>query len=318
MVKIFSSGMESIVITDGLTRGQAERIAGIISEALEEERQESRFVMSGVGSKNMIPCGQFEGLTVDDVYQQFAFEGLSRLLHCNPELLDENPEQIDPAFYSVPYPFIVSLNNEMVLYTCLTLLNNMNAYNPITLKGFISCFGDFLPKDLSRLGYQSAAGIQPDAMPEKDQSILLGNLHQVLQEKWLTRLQNVSYQEEKVFDCDLIIPGGVYGGQRIRDVFRSDRYRGIVKLLCTVRQMENGDQLYRSVLLYTLPILRHRKYLPFADFLDAFGMFFPAENTAALLALPQDKQEAEYERLNSALGHRMLKSLEETKAGEAA
>ena len=62
MVKIFSSGMESIVITDGLTRGQAERIAGIISEALEEERQESRFVMSGVGSKNMIPCGQFEGL----------------------------------------------------------------------------------------------------------------------------------------------------------------------------------------------------------------------------------------------------------------
>ena len=318
MVKVCTSSTDCLVIVDGLTRGQAERIAGIVTAALEEEREENRITVSGVGSKNMIPCGRFHGLTVDDVYQQFSFEGLSVLLHCIPALLNENPELIDPVFFARPYPFIVSLNNEIILYTCVTLLNSRNSSDPITLKEFIRWFGDFLPKDLSASGYNSLADIQPDSLSEKDQDILFGSLHQILQEKWLTDQQNITFPEEKIFDCDLKIPDGMYGGLRIRDVFLSDRYHGIVKLLCTAKQMNGGEALYRSVLLYTLTVLKHREYLPFADFLDAFGMFFPAEDSSALLSLPAEKQRTEYERLSICLGRRMLKSLEETEAGQAA
>ena len=183
MVKVCTSSTDCLVIVDGLTRGQAERIAGIVTAALEEEREENRITVSGVGSKNMIPCGRFHGLTVDDVYQQFSFEGLSVLLHCIPALLNENPELIDPVFFARPYPFIVSLNNEIILYTCVTLLNSRNSSDPITLKEFIRWFGDFLPKDLSASGYNSLADIQPDSLSEKDQDILFGSLHQILQEK---------------------------------------------------------------------------------------------------------------------------------------
>ena len=110
MVKVCSSGTEYLVIADNLNRKQAERIAEIITHALEEEQEESRFASSGIGTRNTIPCGRCKGLTVDDVYQQFGFEGLSLLLHCIPALLRNGMNVPEPEFLTVPYPFIVTLN----------------------------------------------------------------------------------------------------------------------------------------------------------------------------------------------------------------
>lgn len=308
MVKVCSSGTEYLVIADNLNRKQAERIAEIITHALEEEQEESRFASSGIGTRNTIPCGRFKGLTVDDVYQQFGFEGLSLLLHCIPALLRNGMNVPEPEFLTVPYPFIVTLNNEVILYTCVTLMNSQGSISPITLKEFIRWFGDLLPEDHSGSG--PIPKFQPDSLPEREQKDLLEKLNSALQEKCLTDLKNDTLQEEKIFDCDLTIPDGIYNGRRIRDVFLSDRNQGIASLLRTVRQMENGDQIYRSVLLFALTILKHREYLPFSDFLEAYGIFFPSESITALLALPKEQQNAEYERLSGCLGRRMLKSLE--------
>ena len=317
MVKICESNGESILIVDELTSDQVHRIAPIIQEMLDKEgisRQKTN--TAGLGMQNIIPCGIYAGLTIDDVYQQQGFSGILRLLRCVPGLRKNEP--CDPMFFSVPYPFALKIFAELIIYSLFVVLDTYMGEFPLNLEVFLDLFREFLSYPAKDEGYPTVESIHPDEMSKEQQDILKASLLDHLRTRWTQILNDELLPEVRVFSSDQKLSCGKYSGLSIYEVYVSDRNRGIAEILLTAGKSADSSQQYRSAVLFALAILKHREYLSFRDFLSAYGVFFPSIDPEALLSETPEMQETEYEKLVSSLGTRMLNSLKLSSDGSAA
>jgi len=317
MVKICESGGESILIIDGLTSGQANRIASCAAEILEEERiNRQKANTAGLGMQNIIPCGRYFSLTVDDVFQQHGFDGILHLLRCVPGLQKKKP--CDSMFFSVPYPFIIKIYAELMIYSLFVVLDSFTGESALSLSALLDLFGDFLESSAKDSGYDSVEDIHPDEMPKEQQNSLRNKLLDSLRDRWVLFLNEELLPEDRIFSSDQKILTGMHSGFTIWEVFVSDRNRGIAEILLSTGKSAVSSSQYRAAVLFALALLKHREYLPFQDFLSAYGVFFPSLNSESLLSESPEKQETEYEKLAKSLGNRMLNSLKNSADGSAA
>lgn len=277
---------------DGLNTSQAMELMKA-TEALIEKWEESQSEMP-YGRLNVISAGKFTGNTIEDIANEQGLRPLVQIMSSYARF----GKGIESRIIEGVSPYeALKLYQELLPW----MLENVSGYDTLIL---LDAFEEYIPDAPSiRNKIEKAEGREEGWSFELERSNLLDRIFEKLTETVpvLSDDYNILYSEYKVEE-------GSNAGLTLKEVYDKNGLSGLVGQMLKVKKGELGFDKCKAHIACIVMLARN--LIPYAEFLNAFGVFFKlnSETYAELMNKPIEEKEKDYaEKVRSLLG-RIIRS----------